>query len=93
MSISRESIEHKYMFGILFFILAYVSPKNGAQNVFMIIGLIYVVEYILFLVIDFVKEVIRDREKKKAISKAKEEWNKLLNALKESGGKDVKKDD
>lgn len=93
MSISRESIEHKYMFGILFFILAYVSPKNGVQNVFMIIGLIYVVEYILFLIIDFVEEVIRDREKKKAVSKAKEEWNKLLNALKESGGKDVKKDD
>lgn len=93
MSISRESIEHKYMFGILFFILAYVSQKNGSQNIFMIIGLIYVVEYILFLIIDFVKEIIRDREKKKSIRKAKEGWNKLLNALKESGGENVKKND
>lgn len=59
----------------------------------MIIGLIYVVEYILFLIIDFVKEIIRDREKKKSIRKAKEGWNKLLNALKESGGENVKKND
>lgn len=94
MSISRESTEHKCIFGILFFILAYVSPEgSGLRNIGIILGLLYVFEYIVLLIIDCVKDFISYRKKKKALNKVESEWNKLLNALAESRGENVKKND
>lgn len=94
MSISREATEHKYIFGILFFILAYVAPEDSSlRNIGIVLGLLYVIEYCILLIIDCVQDFIKYRKKKKALDKAQIEWNKLLNALAESGGKDVKKDD
>lgn len=67
MNISESEIDHEYMFGILFFILSYVTDDESLKSAFAIFGILYVIEYVVLLIIDIIKEIRLIKKEKKSI--------------------------